>query len=1140
MASSARKQFANCSRLTALLMIFGLWAIGPLAEAQQASATVNGVVSDPSGAAIPGALIKLTNVNTAVERSTKANSDGAYALLNVTPGAYTLQASATGFAGVTQAQVNLEVNQTATFDFHLKVGETQTSLTVEASAAAVESSTSELGTVVSNRNVVELPLNGRNFTQLLTITPGVANVNRDQSGGGGGGFVGNAIGGFAFPAINGSRVRSNTFLLDGVNNLNTFLTTYNFQPIVDDIQEFKTQGHNDLAEYGGVTGGIISVVSKSGTNTYHGTLWEFLRNEQMDARGFFDRNRVPLRQNTFGVAAGGPIWIPKIYNGKNRTFFYAAYEGYRQHLSNQGGTLGPTDAMRGGDFSVGVDPSKPAPIIYDPFSTTFDPATNTYSRNAFSGNKIPASQMSPITKLYQDTLIPKAGALVNGNNIYIPTPSSTAQDSGSIRGDQYIRNSDQIMFRFSKYEQLLQVPNGPVGRQLSNIYGHNLTAHETHTFGPTAVVDVYFGRNYGFNTQRLATLNETAAFTKSVLGLGVSPNFSNLNGNTYAPSLMVDNYVGMPYARQQDTGLADVWQFGGNFTKIFGKHTLKFGADFQTNNFTSPITTANEGFTVKQTAGLGANQGIGGDPWASFLLGVPGNAVLRVVKEVNKGGKSNAFYVQDQWKLSPRLTVNIGFRYEYKIWPVYGEGRDLYTGNANPVTGQYILTALPPNCSASVGAPCIPNGIYAANGPSPYSGLPPHVIVTPHSNHSIFNNDFGDWSGRLGLAYRINDKTAARAGYGRFYDMWGAVTQLAQNFGGNWPAVQTISNSALNQTTITAPVTDPLNLGGGGGIVYPRVSFDQVSQWMVDPNFKTSYMDQWNFGIQREMPGNAVLDVNYVGSVGRRLDWGPIMNVAQPGPGDPQARQPFPYMNPQWFDMSVGNSRYNSLQVSFNKRATKNVAFLVSYTLAKSVDDGCSLGANCNVSNPYNRAADTQVSDLNQTHVFSASFTAHSPFGKGANKAVSVLAGGWQLNGIVQMHSGAPYTVTASNGILNNGGYNQERANVSGDPNSCCKTPAQWFNTATFSNPAPYTYGNSLPNLMRMDWGRNLDLSIFRQFHTNLGEARYFEFRAEGFNVFNNVVFGQPNSGIGNQNFGVVTGTQNQPRQLQLGLKFYF
>jgi hypothetical protein len=1141
--------------LAAILTIFlGPWAVAPPAAAQEASATVNGVVSDPSGAAIPDAHVSLTNVNTAVVRTTVANSGGAYAFLNVVPGVYTAEASAAGFARVTQTAVTLEVNQTATFDFHLKIGESQQSVTVQAVAAGVESSTAELGTVVGTQQVTDLPLNGRNFTQLLTITPGVANINRDQSGtgagAGGGGFAGAAIGVASFPSINGARNRSNDYLLDGINDLNTFLTTYNFAPIIDDIQEFKTQGHNDLAEYGGVMGGIISVVSKSGTNQYHGTLWEFLRNADLDARGFFNAALPPLRQNQFGAAFGGPISIPKIYNGKNRTFFYAAYEGYRQNQSTEGGALGPTAAERTGDFSALLTTGT---VLYDPHSTTFNGTS--YSRTPIPGNILPASEISPIAQLYQ-TLVPQAGPLINGNNIYIPERETIGNDTGQIRADQYIGNSDQLMFRYSQYEESELLPASVIGHDNDDIYGQNYAIHETHTFSPTSVLEVYFGRNFGFDNEVAAVQGQNASFLSTLNGLGVSTTFETLNGKEYAPMLSsISGYLAWPNSALQGTSLANVWQFGGTFSKIVGKHTIKIGGDIETNHFHSPIGYDTESFSQTQTAGLGTNQGVGGNSWASLLLGVPGGASLRNVNEVAQGGWMDAAFIQDQWKATPRLTVNAGLRYDLRLWPIYGAGKDLYTGDANAVTGQYILTALPPNCSGTVGAPCLPNGTFVGSpaagdtvsqSPDPNGpGQLPQYVSVAGSNHAILKNDFGDWSGRLGLAYRLTDKTVLRAGYGRFYDMWGGITQLAQNFGGNWPAVATINNPSLNQNKVTAGMADPLSLGSGGGIVYPVSTFSEVSQWMVDPNFKSPYMDQWNFGIQREMPDSIVADVNYVGSVGRRLDWGPVQNVAPPGPGDVAPRQPFPYMLPQWFDQSVGASRYNALQVSVRKRASQNLAFQLSYTLSKSIDDECGIGENCNTQNVYNRTQDVELSDTNQTNNFTASFTLLSPFGKpgsNGNRFVSALAGGWSLNGILSLHSGLPYTVVANTSILNNGGYNNERANLIGNANSGAGTVAEWYNVSAFADPAPYTYGDSKPNAWVTDWGRNLDISLFRQFHLGLGESRYFEFRAEAYNVFNNIIFGYPNNNIDNVNPGQVTSAApaTLPRQLQMGLKFYF
>jgi hypothetical protein len=1157
MAMSAEtRAFSDAFRAT-LLVLFSAWLLSSShALAQEASATVNGVISDPSGAAVPNARVSLTNVNTAVVRSTVTNSGGAYAFLDVVPGVYTLQATATGFSSVTQAAVTLAVNQTATFDFHLQIGNAQQSVTVEATAAAVEASTAELGTVVARQQVNDLPLNGRNFTQLLTITPGAANINRDQSGtgagSGGGGFVGAAIGVASFPSINGARVRSNSFMLDGINDLNTFLTTYNFAPIVDDIQEFKSQGHNDLAEYGGVMGGIVNVVSKSGTNNYHGTLWEFLRNADMDARGFFNAALPPLRQNQFGAAFGGPIWIPKLYKGKNRTFFYAAYEGYRQHQSLEGGALGPTAAERTGDFSALLAKGT---VLYDPNSTAYDSATNTYSRNPVPGNILPPSEISPVAKLYQG-LVPAAGPLLNGNNIYLPERQVVTNDTGQIRADQYIKNSDQLMFRYSQFEESELLPASVIGQNNDDIYGHNWAIRETHTFGPTSILELYFGRNFGFDNEVGGVAGQDAAFLSQLNTLGMSTTFETLNGKQYAPMLSsISGYLSWPNSALQGTTMANVWQFGGTFSKIIAKHTIKLGADIESNYFHSPIGYDTESFGTAQTAGLGANQGIGGDAWASLLLGVPGGASLRNVNEVASGGWMDAAFIQDQWKASNRLTVNIGFRYDLRLWPIYGAGKDLYTGDANPTTGQYILTALPPNCSATVGAPCLPNGTYVgtpasgdtvAQSPDPNGPgqLPPHVVVAG-SNHAILKNDFGDWSGRLGLAYRLNNQTVLRAGYGRFYDMWGGITQLSQNFGGNWPAVATINNPTLNQNAITSSMTDPLSLGGGGGLVYPISTFSEVSQWMVDPNFKSPYMDQWNFGVQRELPDSIVADVNYVGSVGRRLDWGPVQNVATPGPGPVAERQPFPYMLPQWFDQSDGASRYNALQVSVNKRATGNLAFQLSYTFSKAIDDGCGIGANCDIENVYNRTADVQISDTNQTNNFTASFTMLSPFGKqgnGGNKALGAVLGGWQLNGILSLHSGQPYMVFASTAILNAGGLNNEWANQVGNPTAGAGTVAQWFNVSAFANPAAYTFGDEKPNSLVTNWGKNLDISLFRKFHIGSAETRFFEFRAEAYNIFNNVIFGIPNNNLSNPNPGQVTGVAGAslPRQLQMGLKFYF
>ncbi|HET7345904.1 MAG TPA: carboxypeptidase regulatory-like domain-containing protein [Acidobacteriaceae bacterium] len=1139
--------------LVLLFSVGALWC--PVAVAQQASANVTGTVKDPSGAAIPNAQVQLTNVNTGVVRTTATNTVGIYVFPNVVPGVYGMQASANGFATVSQPPVTLQVGQTASFDFELKVGATTSTVTVNAAAPALETATAELGTVVSPKEMNDLPLNGRNFTQLLTILPGTVNLNTDQNSGGGGGWNGASIGQFSFPAVNGARNRSNMFILDGANDLNTLSGTYNYAPIVDAIQEFKSQGHNDLAEYGGAVGAMVSVVTKPGTNQYHGALWEFLRNEQMDSRGFFEKQRNPLRQNQFGASLGGPVSIPKLYNGKNRTFFFVAWEGYRFASKSETGGLGPTDAMRSGDFSGLVDKNGKMIPIYDPATTTL--VNGQYTRKTFTEeynepnpaycdgriNCIPASRINPISALYQ-TIIPHSSpTTVNGQNVFFAAPTDYNQDTGTLRFDQNFGNSNQIMFRYSQFDLQQASPTGVIGLQKVHVYGHNYIGHYTHEFSSTAFTDVYFGRNFGYTITGATHPGEDAAFISKLQSLGMSPFWMTLDNKVYAPQYTAGGYIGLSGSQLQASGLGDDWQFGGSFSKIFGRHTIKLGADFETNNFTSPIAYGGEDFQSGQTSSLGSNS-TGGNSWASLLLGVPAAGSYRNIHEVVHGGWINGMYIQDQFKATSRLTLNLGFRNNMVYTPIYGSGHggNFYTGEANPITGQYILNALPPDCSATQGAPCIPTGIYTASSTPAPGGLPPHAIVNPTLR--VIKNSLANWAPRVGLAYRVSDKTVLRAAYSRFYDEWADITQLSQNFGGNWPAVNTIQNSGLNLNVPTATNTDPLGFGSGGAVVYPINDFSKVSQWMVDPNFRTPVFDQWNVGVQRQLPANISLDADYVGSNGRHEDWGPTMNTPQPGPGDPQARRPYPYMLQQWFDQSVGNSRYNALQVSVHEQSAHGVTFLAAYTLSKSNADGCNLGASCDSSNPYDRKRDYGTSDLDQRNVFTVAFTAQSPFNRSRSKFVSGLAGGWALNGIVRETSGQPYTVTAGGDPENIGCCLQERMNVVGNPNSGGHTPKEWFNTSAFAAPTGYTYGNEKVNPLVSQHYSDVDMSLFRQFH--IGETRYFEFRAESFNLFNNVVFRPPDRTNTDANYGQVTsqvtGQNNQPatRQLQLSLKFYY
>ncbi len=1101
---------------------------------QGSSAAINGTIKDSSGAVVEGAEVALINQSTGVARSTVSNSSGDYVFIDILPSSYAMKVTKPGFNTITQQQVTLNVNQTATFDFTLTIGSTQQAVTVEATAVSIEASTSELGTVINQQAVQDLPLNGRNFTQLLTLTPGASPVSVGQNSGGGGGFAGNAIGSFSFPALNGQRNRSNMFLMDGIVDLGSFIGNYNISPIIDTVQEFKVQSHNDLAEFGQAPGGIVNVATRSGTNDYHGSVWEFLRNEKFDARNFFLAQRNPLRQNQFGVAGGGPVWIPKLYHGKNRTFFYGGYEGYRQSQATQDTGLAPTAAELGGDFS-GIS------------NKIYNPATGVQ----FPGNRIPGQDLNPISVAYAKALFPTGSAVSSGTNYADTTPTHLNQDSYQLRVDQTFSEHDSLFARISHYNEPQTGSNGYPGTlHFANDYGWNGTIHETHTFGPTAVLDAFFGRNVGDADTGGSYANAPSGFVNQLTQLGLSSNFvGGFQGAThpFIPAMGIAGYLNGNGGGEsvQNTRYADTWSFGGSFTKILGKHTIKGGTTFNTNNTFSPIYSLSESFAATQTQNPLSSAGTG-DAFASFLLGLPDGANRRNVLETEHGGWVNGAYIQDQFKITPRLTLNVGLRWDVTLWPIYGKppAPDAYVGDLDLNNGTYILANVPGACTATQGYPCIPGGT-----------LPAHVTVTTHSNHSIYSNDYNDWQPRVGLAYRLTDKTALRVGYGRFYDNWNSIIQLAQNYEGTWPDIGQLIAQNLNHPGGTkATIADPFNQGTNP-IVYPAPTPFQSSgfvNWYVDPGkYKMPYADQWNVGIEQGLGQNTVLSLAYVGSHDLQLNQGGQGNTATvPGPGDAAtvaSRRPFPYITPTFYDKSVGQSKYNSFQFRLQQRSTKGLTYIISYTRSKSMDNGCSgsFGSEgCEIQTPYNVRLDRSVSGYDLPNIFSGSFVYDIPVGRGKtfstqHAALDYIIGNWQVGGILSLHSGSPFDVTVSNGDLSNTGNVTERANLaSSNVYAHTGDPTVYLNTAAFTVPAPYTYGNLGRNTLRTDSYKNMDISLTRRFP--IKEVINLEFRADAFNISNSVVFGQPQSTLGNSNFGIVTSQGNTPRQIQFSLKLLF
>ena len=1111
--------------------------------AQQASASINGVISDPTGAVVVGATITLTALDTNVVRTTTSNAAGIYVFVNVPPARYALKVVKDGFTSASQSNFEVFVDQTATYDFHLAVGTKQDTIIVSAQEADLVSSTAELGTVLSERAVTDLPLNGRNFTQLLPLTPGVSPISVAQNAGGGGAFAGNAIGSFTFPAVNGQRNRSNMFLLDGVDDLGSFIGNYNFAPIIDTVQEFKVQSHNDEAQFGQVLGGIVNVVSKAGTNTYHASLWEFVRNEQFDARNFFAATRDPLRQNQFGVAGGGPLWIPKLYKGTNRTFFYGGYEGYRQSQASSTPILVPTQKELTGDFSAD------GPIVYNPFTTRSDPNNpGSYLRTPFAGNIIPPSLLSPAAVEWAKLFPAPGSSTLAGYNSTNTTPEHTNQDSYQMRVDQVFNAHDVLFARISYYNQTqtgqpsLSGGGVPGAIQELNLIGWNGAVHETHNFGPSAVLDLHFARNWGDDQNNQNVTNAPASFANDLIASGFAPSFiSDYRGGAgpYIPTVGISGYASGGQ-HIQDTRISDTWEFGGDFTKIVGRHTLKMGAEFATNDTRSPLYYSLVNFTSYETSNLGSPGGTG-NALASFLLGVPDNALRRNVLVTMHGGWVDGSYIQDQWRVSDRLTLNIGVRWDATLWPIYGTRGtpDSYIGDLNLNNGTYILANVPPACSSTVGFPCIPGGV-----------LPAHVVVTDQKNGAIFHNSYDNWQGRFGFAYRLTDKTVLRGGYGRFYDNWNSVIQLAQNYGGTWPDIGQVTVNNLNQTLPTVGIGDPFNTGSGA-VQYPAPNpFSQVAYFVNPTGFKLPFSDEWNFDIERSLGRQTVLSVAYVGSRSLHLDLGGYQNVAEtPGPGDAAtvaSRQPYPYISPTNYDQSIGQSKFDALEVRLEQRFSRGLSYLLNYTWSKSIDVACSgsFGAEgCELQNPYNMNADRSVSGFDLPQNFNASWNWEIPFRSGQSHGtgksfLTYAAANWQLNGILSLYSGVPFDVTVNGDIANTGNI-LERANlVLNDPYLPNKGPNGWLNPAAFAVPPDYTFGALGRNSLRTDWTRNLDLSLFRNFP--IRDKATIQFRAEAFNLTNTAIFGQPNSVLNAPNFGIINSTSNSPRQEQFSLKVLF
>lgn len=1145
MSFKNHRQGVMCFAMTLAIAFTGV----SVSSAQVSEANVSGTIYDPSGAVLPGTSLTLVNVATGVERTTQTNAVGHYVFSNIMPGVYTLEASSKGYATSKLQPFTLDVSQSTVFDFTLSVGTAQETVEVTSSAAELQTSSSQLGTVISATSTENLPLNGRNFTQLLNLTAGASPANVSQNVGG---FVaGQTFGAFSIPAVNGQTNRSNFFLLDGMDDQQSVASMYTIQPILDDIQEFKVVSHPDQAEYGGVLGGMVNVVTKSGTNQLHGAGWEFVRNSYFDARNPFlpsTKPITPLHWNQFGADIGGPVLLPH-YDGRNRTFFFGSYEGIRIHQAAQTLLNVPTATLLTGDLS------NFSQQLYNPWSTDSNGirqpfmcdtsgnpepvlANNTQSTGA-PCNKIPSALVDPNMVRVARAIYPAPTFTGNPSfNGVDNSPAVTDNNQYSLRVDEELGPKDSVWWRFSHTNAPTSSSGGYPGLVAHVTYdAWQMVAAWQHNFGPSSMLNVFFGRDKGTDTHPVlltstngGTLAQQTGFsTQFACGFQFSPH------NCLLPNIDFDS-GGFPSGGESNSSdqQQNIYEWRANYLKIAGKHSISTGADlnFDGLNGGSGWINTNANSYVSFDAAQTANNGVGGLAFASFLMGIPLAAGRRNVLETLHHSKELGFYVQDSWKASNRLNINLGLRYDFTRFPDYGLPSDLSNvmGDLNLRNGTYVVEHPAPTCSATQLAPCIPGGV-----------LPANVVVS--KTGSLIHSSYDNIQPRLGFEYRLTNTFVARAGAGRFFDNWAGITQGGQNMEGTWPSTGQLLANNLNPGAPNTFAENPFSQPGSATLPSPT-PFNQVG-FYIDPLLKNPESWQWNIGLEKQLGTDEVLSANYVGSSGTRLDVGGFKNTAvTPGPGDPSLRFPYPYITPTFYDQSTGHSQYEAFQFSLQRRSS-NFTYLVSYTFSKAEDVGCDgwFGIEgCAVQNNYDLRADKSVAGFDIPQILSVSWSYKLPFGTGTklqtpSKAVNYIIGNWQVNGIASLHSGTPFTITVGGDVANIGNSGYERPNLTGDPHVSHPTPARWFNTDAFAVPAQYTFGNVGRNSMRSDWFKDLDLSAFREFPVT--ERQHIQFRAEAFNATNTPTWGIPSSTLG-ANFGVVSGTASTERQLQFALKYIF
>ncbi len=1127
----------------------------PLA-AQTGRGTILGSVTDASGAAVGGAKVSIVNVGTNSTIAAITNAQGFYTTPAINPGNYRVTVEREGFKKEVRSGISLQVDQSAEINVHLQVGATTESVNVVAEAPQVNLDNPAVGTVIDNDFVNDLPLDGGNALALVLLANNVhSNAGPVQSGFGDRGTSLSDL------SINGGPNAANNLQVDGMVGQNSYYPDLNSNLGVDAVQEFKVQSGAMSAEYGFTLGGVINMATKGGTNQYHGSANEFFRNDFLDARYAFSTVRPPYRYNQYGATVGGPLQIPHVYNGKNKSFFFVNWGGYNYITYGNSYRSLPPLAERTGNFSQLRTNLGVLTPIYDTATTQVNPNGTGYVRQPFAGNIIPASRLDPVAqnvnKLYPDPNVVPVGpdVFTQSNNYLSINRGMQHMKQWTIREDQQLSPRDTMFARFTHYNAYTNncpctYPSFALNGRYDNFGTTNISFSETHTFSSRLI-----------NELRVGVARQHFPFQSASFGedwpkqLGLPSNVPNDVFPTIA-----NGYTALGNGTVGFRG-AITWDMTDSLTLVMRKHTLKMGVEYRIlkgNNYQTSAPSGSFNFSAGLTGNPQSQTGTG-STYAGFLLGAVSSASgVTNVGESEKGYTLSGF-VQDTWRLRRNFNVNMGLRYDYQQ-PAYEA-----------------------NCGSSNFNPAAKNPLTGLKGRMDYA--------CQDYGNSYANPNYYDFGPRIGFVWDpfSTGKMAIRGGYAIFYPGTFNITYFGSTSG--FASTSTAYSASGGNNNFPAfylkdgfptPLTQPLgSVLGPSAFLSQGVTYDQADQ-------KTPSSQQWNFGIQRQIRGGWVFDMSYTGNRGNHLVAGgynmnqlnpqydtdlktalqntvpnPYANIVPGSLGAAtitrqQSLLPYPYYtsitvrNPH-----LGNSIYNAGLLTVQKRMSKGLSLLVSYTKAKLIDD--SVASPINFGNieqvtstgyqngSYNRGLERALDPTNVAQRLSISSSYKIPIGKGQffdphNRLVDAIIGGWQSQAIVTLQKGLPVLITGANNNLANRPNSTGKSAKLDNPNQY-----RWFDTSAFVNPPTYTFGNigrTLPDVTNPGFF-NCDLSLIK--NTQIMERIKAQLRIEAFNVDNHTnpgfVNGSFSSGPNGLNQSSTFGTivsGRAPRIVQLGLKLYF